>query len=76
MKKIYTNKAMNRQRGTSPSFRTILLVSCVLLTMTAVKVIYNPDKGMEDVEAMAQMALQTEETEEIQNPNHRSQNQG
>ena len=67
MKITYTDKPMNRQRGSTASFKTIILMSCLVATMVAVKVIYNPTDTMEDVAAMAEISGETisEETEEL-----------
>ena len=67
MKNVYTNRAMNKRRDPSPSLRTIILMSCVVLCMVAVKVMYTPDEGMDEVAAMAQISGKTlpDETEEL-----------
>ncbi len=59
MKIVYTNKAINKQRNPSPSVKTIILMTCVVLAMVAVKVIYNPTDGMEEVAAMAEISGET-----------------
>lgn len=67
MKITYTNKPMNRQSRNTASLKTIILMSCIVACMVAVKVIYNPTETMEDVAAMAQISGETiaEETEEV-----------
>ncbi len=67
MKITYTNKAMNKQKGTTPSIKTIIFMSALVACMVAVKVIYNPTETMEDVAAMAEISGETlpEETEEL-----------
>ncbi len=67
MKITYTNKPMNRQKGSNASIKTIVFMSCLVACMVAVKVIYNPTDTMEDVAAMAEIEGETlsEESEEI-----------
>ena len=67
MKIVYTNKAMNKQKGTTPSLKTIILMTCVVLSMVAIKVIYNPSDATEEVAAMAEISGETlgGETEEL-----------
>lgn len=67
MKITYTNKPMNRQKGSTASIKTIILMSALVACMVAVKVIYNPTDTMEDVAAMAEISGETlaEETEEL-----------
>ncbi|MBQ4561469.1 MAG: hypothetical protein IJA55_03945 [Clostridia bacterium] len=67
MKITYTNKPMNRQKNNPASLKTIIFMTCLVATMVAVKVIYNPSETMEDVAAMAEISGETpaEETEEL-----------
>ncbi|MBR4880997.1 MAG: hypothetical protein IKU19_03635 [Clostridia bacterium] len=67
MKITYTNKPMNRQKGSNASLKTIIFMSCLVASMVAVKVFYNPTDTMEDVAAMAEISGETiaEETEEV-----------
>lgn len=59
MKTVYTNKPMNKQENSSPSFKTLILMGCLVLCMIAVKVIYNPAEPAEEVEAMAEISGDT-----------------
>ncbi len=59
MKIVYTNRAMNRQKNSSPSFKTLILMGCLVLCMVAVKVMYNPTTADEDVAAMAEISGET-----------------
>lgn len=59
MKIVYTNKAMNKQKNSSPSLKTLILMGCVLLCMVAVKVMYNPSSPSEEVAAMAEISGDT-----------------
>lgn len=70
MKVIYTNRAMNKRKDPSPSLKTIILMSCVVICMVAIKFIYTPERGMEEVAAMAQISGETiaRETEETNCP--------
>ena len=67
MKIIYTNKPINKQKGSYPSLKTIILMGCVVACMVTVKLVYNPTDTMEDVAAMAEISGETiaEETGEI-----------
>ena len=67
MKITYTNRPMNRQKGGSASLKTIIFMSCLVATMVAVKVIYDPNEMSEDIAAMAEISGETiaEETEEV-----------
>ena len=67
MKITYTNKPMNKQKPASASLKTIILMTCLVASMVAVKIIYNPADTMEDVAAMAEISGETlsEDTEEI-----------
>ena len=67
MKITYTNRPMNRQKGSSATLKTIIFMSCLVATMVAVKVIYDPSEMSEDIAAMAEVDGETpaEETEEL-----------
>lgn len=69
MKVIYTNRAMNKRKDPSPSLKSIILMSALIACMVAVKVLYTPERGMEEVAAMAEISGETlpEETEEMRN---------
>ncbi len=66
MKIVYTNKAMNRQKNSSASVKTIAFMTCLVVMMAAIKVIYVPDRGVEEIAVMASITGETEspETEE------------
>lgn len=63
MKITYTNRPMNKQRGSAASLKTIILMTCIVACMIAIKVIYNPTDTMEDVAAMAEISGETESSE-------------
>ena len=56
---VYTNKAMNKQKDPSPSIKTIIFMTFVVISMVAIKVIYNPTDGVEEVAAMAGITGET-----------------
>ena len=67
MKITYTNRPANKQTGSTASLKTIILMTCVVISMVAVKIVYDPSDPAEDVAAMAEISEQetSEETGEI-----------
>ncbi len=67
MKIRYTNRPANRQKGSGASLKTIILMTCVVMSMVTVKIVYDPTEPAEDVAAMAEIAdpETSEETGEI-----------
>ena len=67
MKITYTNRPTNKQRGSAASLKTIILMTCVVMSMVAVKIAYDPTEPAEDVAAMAEIAdcETSEETGEL-----------
>ena len=67
MKTVYTDRPINRQATPSPSLKTLILVSCVVLCMVAIKVFYAPTKDTQELAVMAEITetdLHTEESGE------------
>ena len=63
MKITYTNDPHNKQKRISPSMRTIVMMTCVVAVMVAIKVIYVPERGMEEMAAFAEMAWSEDDTQ-------------
>lgn len=63
MKITYTNRPQNKQKDAFPSIKSILLMSCVIILMVAIKVMYNPNESIEDVAAMANAPLTRQESD-------------
>ena len=63
MKTTYTNRPMNRQTKPYASIKTIAFMTCLVVMMAAVKVIYTPEAGVEEVAVMAGITGETDAPE-------------
>ena len=67
MKITYTNAPVNQQKKSNASIKAIAAMSCVIALMVAIKVIYSPNESMEDVAAMANSSVISDESESEEN---------
>ena len=63
MKITYTNKPLNKQKNSSASLKTILLMSFVVASMITIKFIYSPTDATEDMAAMAEISAEAIDSE-------------